>query len=283
MQTLTIDIQSSLESQLERMALESNFVANLADSFRNVIPGLAAKLLDTSEHFKASLFEKPRVKELRLAYDSAKAVTVHADFINYSSLLVSVPEGFKGDFYAYLKLLTKLSPVIYKEANAFIAEYNYVLSDFLTNKEAKKCNVSHDAVYRKVTESREANLKEIEHYFDPKSDSSKTRLKDVVGRFSDLKDLSDQAIELEKTQSISNLQELSDAISKSIYLLNLIKQNLEDDKINEVCGVSASSISNGAYEVAKYVEFVSIFRFKCDQASAAVENTLTTVKQAIHG
>lgn len=280
---LDIDCSTSLESQLDRLALESNFVTNLVDSFKSIIPDLAVKLVDSSDHFKANLFDKPRIKEIRAAYDNVKNVYQHADFMNYRSMLVSVPEGFKGNFQAYLQMLCKLSPTVYKEANAFIAEYNFVLADFLTNKEAKKCNISHDVVYRKITASREANVKEIEHYFTAKSDSSKARLGDVVGRFNELVNLSNGAIELEKNQSISNLQDLADGIAKSIYYLNIIKQNLEEDKISEVCGVTAASISNGAYEVAKYVEFVSIFRFKCEQATAAVENTLITVHKAIQG
>lgn len=272
----------SLESQLDRLAFESNFITNLVDSFANVIPNLATKLLDSSNSFKNNFFEKPRVKDIKTAYENSSSVVAHADFVNYSGMLVSVPEGFKGNFMEYIKLLTRMSPVVYKEANGFIAEYNFILSDFLTNRETKKCNISHDAAYRKITASRETNAKSLEHYFTAKSDSSKAKLSSVIGRFADLKELSDLAIALEKTQSVSNLQDIADGIAKTIYLLDLIKKNLEDDKITEVCGVSASSISNGAYEVAKYVEFISIFRFKCDQASASAENVLKSVYSAIY-
>lgn len=281
MRTLPIDSSLSLESQLERLSLEANFVTDLADSFREVIPGLAAKLVDATTHFKSNLFDKPRVKEIRGAYDKVKPVLRHADFLNYGNMLVSVPEGFKGDLASYAKLLTRLSPVIYKEANGFISEYNFALSDFLTNADVKHSNNSHDVIYKKVKATREDGLRALSPYFAVNSTSSKAKLSSIIGRFADLEALSESAVALEKTQSVSNLQDIADGVAKAITLLNLIKTRLEDDSIDVVGGISAASISNGAYELAKYVEFISIFRFKCDQTSASVENIINTVYERI--
>lgn len=281
MRTLPIDVSISLESQLDRLALESNFVNNLVDQFSELMPNLAAKLQDTADSFyKSSLFDKSKVKDLRSSYDKTRKIVEHADFINYSDTLVSIPEGFKGDFMVYLALLTKLSPLVYKEANNLLSEYNFILSDFITNKEAKKSNMGHKNLVNKVQVVRTSHLKEIGHYFGS-TVGSKTKLKSVIGRFGDLKDLSNLAIELERTQDVSNLQALSDGVNKTVSLLDIIKKNLESNQITEVSGMTADGISQGAYVIAQLIEFVSIFRFKCDQAVASVENTLDTLQRII--
>lgn len=268
----------SLEHELRRLALEANFVQNLASQFNTLLPSLASKLSGHTELFKARLFEKPRVKELYTAYDTAKPVINQAVFASYQDTLVSVPEGFSGDFMQYLKLLINLHSHVYKEANSLLSEYNALLSSFITNKDAKISNTGHDGLYHKAQYQREDITKQLAHFFT-KSDNSKVKLKTLIQRFSDVKVLTDLAVDLEKLQDPKHLISIANAVEKAIQMLGIIRDQLEADKIMEVSGVSASSIANGAYELGQFVEFVAVYNFKCNQAVTAVKNTLERISE----
>lgn len=147
MKALVISQEISLEHELQRMALEANFIQNLlAEQFNALLPTIATKLNDHTQLFRARLFEKPRVKELYIAFDSTKAVTKQLSFANYENVLVSIPEGFKGNYQDYLKLLITLHQTVYKEANTVLSEYNSMLSYLITNKDAKLSNRDRKSV-----------------------------------------------------------------------------------------------------------------------------------------
>jgi len=272
------DTAPSLEHQLQRLALEANFIQNLSEQFETVLPTLASKLSDHAMLFKARLFDKPAIKDLYVAYDASKSRLDHLVFANYKDTLVSIPEGFKGDFMEYLKVLTNLNAGIYKEANSLLSEYNSVLSDFITNKDAKLSNTSHDILYKKASQYREAMVKKINPFFTSGS-QSKAKLSMMISRFSDVKPLTDLAVGLERLNQPQSLNQIADAVEKSIQLLGIIKDQLEKDQTTTVSGVTASSIANGAYELGQFIEFIAIFNYKCNQATTAVKNTLIRISE----
>ena len=278
MKALVINQEISLEHELQRLALEANFIQNLAEQFNALLPSIAAKLNDHTQLFRARLFEKPRVKELYIAFDNTKAVTKQLSFANYQDVLVSVPEGFKGDYQEYLKLLISLHQSVYKEANTVLSEYNSMLSNFITNKDAKLSNSSYVGLYKKATQQRETMSKQIGTYFTS-NDRSKVQLKQLIQRFTDVKVLTDLAIDLEKRQDPQQLTQIADATEKAIQLLGIIKDQLEADKVTQVSGISAHSIANGAYELGQFIEFVAVYHYKCNQAVTAVKNTLERISQ----
>lgn len=271
------DTSISLEHQLERLALEANFIQNLTNQFESVLPNLVSKLNDHTSFFKSKLFDKPNVKELYKAYDSIKPQLATLSFVNYKDTLVSIPEGFKGNFIEYLKVLINLNTPIYKEVNSLLSEYNSVLADFITNKDAKQSNSNHDVLYKKASHYREDTLKKINPFFTS-TNQSKMKLGSMVSRFSDIKILTDLAVDLERLQNPQQLSQIADGVDKSIQLLSIIKDQLDKDKVTVISGVTASSIANGAYEVGKFIEFIAAFNFKCNQATTAVKNTLNTIE-----
>lgn len=278
MKPLTITHEISLEHELQRLALEANFIHNLYEQFTGILPTVAVKLADHTQLFRARLFEKPRVKELYVAYDNTKSVSKQLAFANYQDTLVSVPEGFKGDYQDYLKLLISLHQPVYAVANGVLTEYNSLLAEFITNKEAKQSNSVHTHLYKKATQQREVMVKQLAAYFT-KTDHSKAPLKHLIQRFTDLKGLTDLAVELEKRQDPQQLNQIAEATEKAIQLLGIIRDQLAADKVTQVSGISANAIANGAYELGQFIEFVAVYHYKCNQAVTAVKNTLERISQ----
>lgn len=256
----------SLESQMQRLALEANFIANVLDTFKNVVPNLLNTLSNSYNNLKTSLdTEEAIIKDLSI---SLKFKLKQASFSNYDKTLVSIPEGFKGNFLEYVQLLNELSPEVHKEANKILGEYNFALSTFLTNKESKTALKDYTDLFERVSRRREEMIKKLEDFHKGNASTSKAYLKQVMHRFSDMDTLIKSMQQLNKNQQKSSLREITSSVNESVRLLDLVVKQVESQDMDKVSGNAAMNISQGAYELGKYVEFISIYRYRVEQMNS---------------
>jgi hypothetical protein len=203
----------------------------------------------------------------------------HVNFGTYNKTLVSIPEGFKGYFINYLVTLNKLQSDIYDNGSVMLKEYNSILSSFITNKEDKISLRDHTTFFNKLSKDRENINKQLDIYFTTGS-NSKSYLQNVIQRFADLDNIVGEVKNLRKKHNSQNIDKLSDQVKEAVSLLDVvIKQS--NDSIVKLSGSSAMNISTGAYEVAKFVELLSIFRFKTDQAVTSVTRLIEQLNLVI--
>ena len=260
---------------ISKLSLESEFTANVIDTFRNLIPSLTFKIKEYVKSFDSvsTLFvsESSRAVECEKIFKSEYEKVQHLNYSIYKKTLVSTPEGFKGSFLEYLTVLNKIIPEFFNSSNELLSEYNLILSSFITNKD-------NTTLYKNGTKLRESVISDLDQFF-VKNDSSKKYLGDVLYRFSDLDDLIAQMKKLEqfyKKQSLGNIKE---QIRKSTDLLEIIIKNTTEDNASAVSGAAAKNIAEGAYEIGKLVETISIMHFKMDQTLNSVRNLFDTIKK----
>lgn len=269
--------QVSLESQLQLLALEANSITNLIDVFKNIIPNLASRISEAKNTFIVNNSESDYSKNVQASYSKVESKLKHVQFTNVGNTLISVPEGFKGNFINYLKLLNKLSPALYSETNVILGEYNFVLSSFITNKEDKISLKDHTNLFQRAKLRREYFVKEITGFFPTDSSQSKTYLKNTIERFADIDAVVIESKRLDKVHNSQNIKAISESIQKTVQLLDIIIKNVESKGITNVSGNSAKNISEGAYEIGKLVEFIAVFRFKTDTILKSIESLLQTI------
>lgn len=271
----------SLESQMARLNLEAFSLGNVISSFKATLPTLT----DTLKTQFTSLVNhddvSDQVKDAKLHFGRLKVKLPYASYLNYSKTLISVPEGFKGDLLAYAQALNKMGPEIYQEANKTLGEYNFVLSSFITNKENKISLKDHTDLFVRVKQRRERLTEELNHFFKAESNLSKQYLGDAVGRFADLETLVSSVDKLRMEHQSANVRDISEAVKKSIDLLQVIVEDTEKNGIAQVSGNAAMNISQGAYELGKYVEFVSIYRFRIEQMVSTIRKLVTKLEEVI--
>jgi hypothetical protein len=272
----------SIEHEMAKLSLESEFTANVIDTFRNLIPSLTFKIKEYVKSFDSvsTLFvsESSRAVECEKIFKSEYEKVQHLNYSIYKKTLVSTPEGFKGSFLEYLTVLNKIIPEFFNSSNELLSEYNLILSSFITNKDNKISLKDHTTLYKNGTKLRESVISDLDQFF-VNNDSSKKYLGDVLYRFSDLDDLIAQMKKLEqfyKKQSLGNIKE---QIRKSTDLLEIIIKNTTEDNASAVSGAAAKNIAEGAYEIGKLVETISIMHFKMDQTLNSVRNLFDTIKK----
>lgn len=273
--------QPNLELQLSKLALESEAVNNVIDTFRNTLPGLLSNLLTQYSSLGTKSDIESEVQSAKLHFGNLKIKLAHSSFLNHGSTLVSVPEGFEGNFLEYVELLSSMSVSIFQEANKTLGEYNFVLSSFITNKENKISLKDHSDLYVQIKNQRENFTKQLGTFFPTDKNVSKAKLKTVINRFTDLEPLLKSAENLNKQRKAQNLKEISSAIEKTLDLLKIIISDTENNGISKVSGNSAINISTGAYEIGKFVEFIAIYRFKVEQIVFCIEKLLKTLDTTV--
>lgn len=271
----------SLESQLKMLSLESNFTANFADLFRETIPSFLTNLIHikqnitATEHAQAEVVYKLNKKE-RQAIEIAK----HLSFLTFGDRIVFVPESFAGNLLNYTKVLKAIVSEAYKVQLETMAEYNTILSSFLTNRDDKISLKDHTAFFTKIKDERERFTKELSVFRASQVGGSKAQIKNIMDRMGDLEFIIKEAKDLASSHEQARLNQLKESVSQSIDLLNLIIDNVKTGKIQNVSANATMNIAQGAYEVAKYVEFISIVYFDISVLLNCIDKLLDVIVNA---
>lgn len=251
----------SLELQLEQLALEANFLPNVINSFKKTLANLFTSLKD-SEAYVKGLLDK---KEVNLAnikiYGESVKVANEIIYTNYGERLISKPENFQGHFLDYAEVLNSIASDLYKLRAEVMPQYIGVLSSFLTNKDDKIALKDYTNIYTKLANERTNATNKLKQFFPKDNGLSKVEFKKVVARLADLKPLYATTSTLDKLQVKSNLVIIQNDVTQCTELLNMLIEQVNNGTITNVSSNAAMNIANGAYEVAKFVEFVGVVYF----------------------
>lgn len=274
----------SLESRVVQFGMEAWNVADLITTFTELSASLKESLIGIASSFSKIVESDRTTKEIQL-YDSRNKTIIRKTqdvvFGNYEKTLTSVPEGFKGNFIAYLDFMISISPIIYTDTDNLLSEYQQLLSRFITNKDDKISLQDHTAFYEKIRKQRETMSKSMDEFFDSKSNQSKLPMKKVMSRFADVETIIKKAAELDKDRRRHNLKDTSSSVTKVIGLLDILLKNAQNKGITDASPPSTVNISKGAFEVGKHIEFLGIYAFRVEQILGCVDKLLIQLEDIL--
>ena len=272
----------SLESQLERLALEADVISNVIATFKSILPNLVSKINETVEYKETNEINMSQLaKEASVSFASLDKKLKYANYLNFSKTLVSVPEGFKGNLLEFIILLNKSTPIVYTTGKELLSEYKTNLSTFITNKEDKISLKDNTPFFNKLKATRTNILDEINKFFTTNNGLSKQYLKDTIDRFNDLEKLVVEVKNLDKKHVAESMKDMHVHVKECTDLLNIIIDQIDKEGTSKVSGPAAVNISQGAYEVAKYVEFMAAYRYKTMQAIYTVDKLISQLDNII--
>ena len=271
----------SIENRLEVLSLEAINVANVIEVFKNILPDLNVKITETLD--KLSFYKdnnSPEIKEILSNYKELEKKLKLINYVDKRDLLISIPEGFKGNLNKYLDLITEISNNVYPEANKLLNNYKLILSGFLTNKDQKISLTDHTNFFNSIRVKRESNISKLSFY-QTNNNSSKAKLKDSIEKINDIDLLVKKTEIINKVRNNNSLQELVGTVQEISKLLDTVIERVSVGDIANVSGASAKNLSEGAYEVAKYIEFVSLFNFRVEQITTTISKLVTQLSNEI--
>ena len=272
----TNQTSTSLESDLERLALESMFVDNLIDVFDSAMNKVRAKFVDMSALLNTNvntITAKELHKEEILLKNSMKDIT----FSEISDTLALVPYNFNGPLQPYVNLLSVLNKNIITETNKVVSSYNFMISRFISDSTTRVSLDDNAAYMSKTTKALEGLTAELNKFHDPDSTKDKAKIGTLVERVADLPALAKSSVNLAKLVDDKALTELSQSVKQVSEMLDLVLKRINDKSIDTVSGEAGKIIAEGAYLTAKYVELVSLTRYRTDQLLLSVNDILNKV------
>ena len=265
----------SLESMLEVIALESGVMANMLETFKKVVPSFLLKLKETNQFLSNNLEEQDKLR-LSLSGKEKSAISraKHLDYLTFGDRVISIPENFKGDFIKYAVQLNAVATAAYQTQSLVLLEYNQILSSFLTNKEDKISLKDHTTFFNRIKAEREGYAHKLAAFRNEKTGVTKTRFRSVISRMADVEALVNETSKLTSQHSKAKLHDIHRTVNESVDLLNMIIEGIQDGTISNISPNATMNISQGAYEVAKYVEFVGVVYFDITVFLNCVENMI---------
>lgn len=275
--SLTPASEFPLNKQIENLSLEAGLVGNVVASFSNTLPYLdellknsLAKLVESSNETAdlAAQVEKDSVK----VFGNRGQLS----YMDYVDTLVPVPEGFQGNLPDYIKTLSDLSQTILHEAIVEVESYNTVLAQFVGSRDGKITIRDHTDIAKRLELTQKKAAKILEPYQDPKKDLAKRPLGSVIYNFDDIDRLGRYTRLLGQDFKTFKIKDFAAVVQRTDNYLDLLLKEAKNGNITRVSGPTAMNISVGARAVADYVGFVSVFRFKMEQAIVAASKVVKT-------
>ena len=271
----------SLESHMDRLALEANIIINAISNLQGIVPKLTEKfnnaingLFDSKSH--------SAVENLHKASGDVAAIAKlvpYNSFATYDRTLVTSPEGLEGDFMTYVLALISVSREVYITADQSLSTLQQQLATFITNSEVKASNKDKTLDYKKAAKQREDITKEIGRFFSDKNSRSKMYMSEAINNFNEIDELYKKTKTLIDINNKTNIEAIERKTKEVNNLLSMVYEDMKNNPDTKVSGAAAKNIAEGAYETAKCVELVGIFNFRVSQIYACIYELVTQLKK----
>ncbi len=276
--TSYLDYDTALENRIKQLALESEVLANVITTFRNVIPNLLSMLKEKTIFINISKNKEDELSEIIVKlskdYKQLSKKIPQVPFASVNQTLISVPENFYGSFLEYSTFLNTHIADLYTSANFILSDYRNTLAVFLSNQNTVAGLSDYNNIYRNVKKTRESLTVKFREYFPRDTGLSKQKLAVVIDRFADLDKLIHEVTILDKKQQKQSLTIFKASVDQCVKLLELVVKRTEENSVEKISGETAKNIAVGAFEIGKCIELVALSRFKVQQFIIAVDNTI---------
>ena len=269
-----------IEYLMKRLAVESAASPFLVNLFKNIVP----KSVDLIKSFIPGLTKYQDGKGL-VKFDGGQRSNVlksiqHLNFLAYEDVLVDVPEGFHGRLIPYLELMKVQSKVVLTHGQNVISDYITEVSMFLSNADIRNSLKSHASYYAGVRKERMAYQADVEKFFNKKNMTlAKCKLGTVIERFADLQKIFELEKELHAIRKSQDFAAVAANIQRVADILGLVKARLDAGDIPEMSQQVARNLSEGAFEVAKYAEYMSMYGYFLESSLSCVKGIADKFEQ----
>lgn len=262
MHILTLKTESSWESSLRMLCLESATEQSSLWTVRDFVPNAIATIKETFSIYRD---QDELAREVRKAVETAKPLMKRLGtyrFVDYTSTLVTIPTDFQGDFVEYLSFLNKASPEIQKVTLELLQEFYVVLSSFLNLPKGQVSTLDHTNVFVSAAKVRKDFANKMRAFFSEQAlGKDKTKLQNLIGRFGDIEPLVKEAQALEKHRINVPMDRVQRDLNRCVEQLTMVHRRLETMDPKDMNRETAENLMQGAREIALMVELAAMYRY----------------------
>lgn len=281
---------ADLERHLQAMSMRSLSISQEDFSFKAALSKLGGYLPNFSNKLKMVTYDLTNkleslgaiTRSLSDKKDTVRVAINTKNYADFSKTIIPVPENFKGSYIEYATLLREISKDVYDTEYKLVAEYQFMLSVFISNKETKLSLFAKEQEYfANVKKYRDNSTTKLSNFFPNINGNSLSLVKNVIDRMGDIVTVVDIMADVHELHSKFDVKGLVTKARECAELIDIVIDNINTGKYEEASPEAIQTLANGAYEVAKYIEFVSLFFYKVSvmiNMTNILVNKLTGVK-----
>ena len=261
-ENIGLDFGTDNESNIRYISSEG-ILEDASMFIKSAMPGFISDFFEVKDKVNEMNASKDIIFSFTKEQKDIISKLKEVDYYSSSDILVTVPENFEGNYLEYVKNLNEISTKTFADCIKVVSDFRNYVSQFITNKEEKKAlkDITHH--YEDLKKRRELISKVLHRWFPKDTSKSRTELKNVVSRINDFYDIYSEVNKLTNTLKTVSVANLYMAVNDCADTLKLVTDNKDSSVVSQA---AAKNLSIGTYEVAKYVEFVTVVYFDCTTA-----------------
>lgn len=245
----------TLEQYIDKITLEASYLDNTVNFLKDFLSGFVSKILPSLDKMSAvaSTDVVPLSKDESKAVEKLRSI----EFTYLRKITFDGPEGFTGDYLLYAKTLSTNVDHLTQIAKQ-IKEYRTYLGALLSSGDARLSTKDYTNQYKQAASEREARSDLLASFIKRGSYAVSHPIGSVFQRTSDIEAaINEFALITNRLKSLSIKQIKSD-VDACADILSTIAVRVKAGDIPHLTPANAKSLSIGAYEMAKNVEYISI-------------------------
>ena len=265
---------------MRAVSLEANIIGNAVAAIKGYFPRLKEAImpaftkLDDVKPFigKDSNFHKLKPQE-----KDVEDFLASIGYENASYFTVPVPEGFVGNYVNYARELFNVLDYTLTASLPAIDAYYARLGNLITNKDPKLSNKDITKEYQLLAKDRVAANGKLTAFFLRGSNQAQNKFSKIFNNTEEVAELfrlRHKMVDSIKEYPLSKVKKTSEKITES---LDVLIQLANTGKLDYITGAQLKNITEGAYEIARQIEFFAInyYRFEI------MINTIALVRDRI--
>lgn len=278
---LSIDVAptpQSLALLQQRIALESQYLANFSRTVQEVVPSV----VDAVKNFFSSNPVPQTTKFLddRNKPAFARLINSH-NYINTSKLSMYVPEGFTGSLVAYAEQLLASAVHASSVVSDVLNPYNQFLSGLINSDQTRLSTRDPLAFLDKVKVSREALTQDLAKHFAAGSTITRTEVGKVIQRNKDWETVLLLLPKIKEQVTKVSPTAVNNAMGDTLALLDALKLAVQSGDLANISAQTLRSLSAHTLLVAREVEFYSVTYFRVQVLDKAVQDSVDQLTKAL--
>lgn len=262
----------NLQLTSERVALEAFIVSDLAALVKKAFP----QILD---NFKDLIsFTSPVEAAIALTPEARSFMNNVArkhSYVDIAPMSAWVPEGFNSTYLDYVPSLQAQVDHADGIVNETLGPFVGFLAKVLTNYDDQ---IATQAIsYTALNKVREALEEDNAKHYRKGSTKAQVSVGDVIKRNSDWETVLHNADQLSMRMNKVDRKALNKKLAEATDLMDRLIKQIKAGKMDHLTPEVVTTLSNGAFQVAKEIEFYSIVYYRVlsftDAVSKTVKNT----------
>ena len=199
-------------------------------------------------------------------------------FVSFADTNVPCPDGFKGDFTNFAKVLRADREEILKNAAAIVSEFKYYMSAVISDPSSRMSLQDLGCRYKGLAKTREKHEEVVGSFFQ-KGVNQRQKLDKMFSGPGDMVNGLLEAVETYRGVNKIDIKSIGSQAEELYRRMEVLIKMAENKENHQLSKQTLNNLVEGAYETAKQLELLAKYLVRCEVAVVTADNIVTQVSK----